>query len=112
MAVPGTTNTFHVLVGTLQQTNTTAGIKSVYVDGAALIQTNYAAKAVANTDPVRIGNYSSNGGPLKGYIAEILVYNCKLEEYQFNKVGWYLQQKYGLSGAYKYPARGTLISVW
>jgi hypothetical protein len=107
-----TTNTFHVLVGTLQQTNTTAGIKSVYVDGAALIQTNYAAKAVANTDPVRIGNYSSNGGPLKGYIAEILVYNCKLEEYQFNKVGWYLQQKYGLSGAYKYPARGTLISVW
>jgi hypothetical protein len=102
-----TTNTFHILVGTLQQTNTTAGIKSVYVDGASVIQTNYTLKAVANTEPVRIGNFSSTG--LKGYIAEILVYNCELNTYQFNKVGWYLQQKYGLSGTYRYPEKGTMV---
>lgn len=105
-----TTNTFHILVGTLQQTNTTSGTKSVFVDGGTVIeQRAYTLKAVANLEPIRIGNYVNNGGPLKGYIAEILVYNCLLNDYQFNKVGWYLQQKYGLSGSYRYPEKGTMI---
>ncbi len=105
-----TTNTFHILVGTLQQTNTTAGVKSVFVDGGTLISDRtYTVKGAANTEPVRIGNYINNGGPLKGYIAEILVYNCLLNSYQFNKVGYYLQAKYGLSGIYTCPERGTMV---
>ncbi len=107
-----TTNTFHILVGKLRQTNETAGVKSVLIDGGTVTNdVSYAVKGASNADPVRIGNYANNGGALHGYVAEILVYNTELDEYQANKVGWYLQDKYGLSGAYTYPERGTLIRV-
>lgn len=45
--------------------------------------------------------------------AEILVFNRVLnEEDDLNNAGWYLQQKYGINGAFEYRApRGTLLQL-
>jgi len=100
----------HVIAGTLTQTGETSGSKNLYVDGAVVGTGNYTAKAPANAVTVTIGGYTESSGNLQGLIAEILVYRRTLSDDDLNNVGFYLQQKYGISGTFEYrPPRGTMI---
>ncbi len=47
-------------------------------------------------DTLFIGSWLNSGFNWQGDIAEILVYNQKLTQAEFNAVGWYLQEKYNL----------------
>ena len=49
---------------------------------------------------LRIGQDANGGSPSTIDMAEILVYDKALTASERNQVGYYLQQKYGLSGAY------------
>jgi len=102
----------HIITGTLQQTGESSGSKTLSVDGTQVAAGSYTLKAAANTNPVTIGGSSPSSGNMQGLIAEILVYNYLLSERSVNNVGWYLQQKYGISGSYEYMApAGTVILV-
>jgi hypothetical protein len=101
----------HIVLCTLNQTGTTSGNKTLNIDGSEATSGAYAEKAVANTVPVTIGGQSASQSNLKGLIAEILVYNTNLSDYQQNEIGWYLQQKYGISGSYEMPPMGTVIII-
>ncbi len=100
----------HVIAGTLIQTGETSGHKVLYVDGSAVASGDYADKSPLNDLPVTIGGVSAASGNLQGLVAEILVYNRMLSDDDLNNVGWYLQEKYGISGAFEYrPPHGTVI---
>jgi hypothetical protein len=102
----------HIIAGTVRQTGETSGSKVLYVDGAPVASGNYTAKAPANAANVTLGGSTASTGNLQGLIAEVLVFNRELSDDNLNNVGFYLQEKYGLSGAFEYRApRGTLITV-
>ena len=101
----------HVVMCTLDQSGTTNGYKVVTIDGTEAKSGAYSQKAAANTAPVLIGGSSATLGNLDGFIAEIMVFNCELSEYRQQSIGWYLQEKYGISGDYTRPSGGTLILV-
>lgn len=58
---------------------------------------------------MRIGA-PSVGTDYAGYMAEVLIYNRALTPVEMNEVGYYLQQKYGIQGAYKAPAKVLYIN--
>lgn len=102
----------HLLAATLTQTGETEGTKVFYVNGQPHPSDPYAAKASANDHPMVIGGYSASHCNLGGLVAEVLVFNRVLNEDDLNNAGWYLQQKYGINGAFEYRApRGTLLQV-
>jgi hypothetical protein len=109
MATAEPSLTPHVVLCTLDQTGTSTGYKTLNIDGTEAASGTYTEKASVNSAPVVIGGRSATLGNIKGLIAEILIYNCTLSDYQQNSIGWYLQQKYGISGGYEKPPMGILI---
>lgn len=88
-----------------------AGIFTGYYDGALKEAHNGTSANPAN-GPVEIGgSFSGVDRRFAGAFGDILIYNRALNEDERNRVGWYLQTKYGLSGAYARPERGTRILV-
>ena len=62
--------------------------------------------------PVEIGGASDNAGyRYAGTYGDILIYNRVLTDDERNDVGWYLQEKYGLKGAYR-NKHATLIKQY
>jgi len=102
----------HLLAATLTQTGETEGTKVFYINGQPHPSGLYAAKASANDHPMVIGGFAASSGNLGGLVAEVLVFNRVLNEDDLNNAGWYLQQKYGINGAFEYRApRGTLLQL-
>jgi len=82
-----------------------------YYDGALKEAHNGTSANPAN-GPVEIGGSASAADRrFAGAFGDILIYTRALSEDERNRVGWYLQSKYGLSGAYARPERGTRILV-
>jgi len=101
---------FHIGVWSMNATDT-YGTSSYYRDGVAGTS-NGAANGGSTTNildtgyVVGRGIHPSSGNPhmyLTGRIAEILVYDRELTAAELNQVGYALQQKYALAGAYTAP---------
>lgn len=102
----------HILAATLLQAEETEGTKVLYVNGEPNCSGTYSTKAAANNDPLVIGGFTQGRGNLSGYVAEVLVFNHELNNDELNNVGWYLQQKYGITGEFEFRApRGTILIV-
>ena len=60
--------------------------------------------------PVEIGGSSTSGSRrFAGAFAEILIYGRALDHYERNRVGRYLQQRYGLNGGYVRVSNATTL---
>jgi hypothetical protein len=80
-----------------------------YYDGT-LKEVHRGLTANPANGPVEIGGSSSSADRrYAGAFGDLLIYNRALTAQELNQVGWYLQSKYGLSGAYRCPERGTRI---
>ena len=100
----------HILAATLTQTGETEGTKAFYTNGDPHFSQTYTNKAPANTSPVVIGGFAADNANLTGLVAEVMAFNRTLNEDELNNVGWYLQEKYDIPGAFEYRApRGTLM---
>lgn len=78
-------------------TSTTA-----FLDGILTGTANTAAASMTDTHvALTLGAYDGGGAyQWDGMIAEVLVFNRALTPWEHNRVGWYLEQKYGLDTAF------------
>ena len=90
----------------------------LYADGKPLVNEsgsgNTAGMSIAQAStPLTIGDFWDNigSGNFNGDIAEILVYDRALTPDEHNDVGYYLQQKWGISGQYV-PQFGQDAHSW
>lgn len=88
-----------------------AGTFTGYYDGKARERHDGLTANPANGAVEIGGSYSGSDRRYAGAFGDILIYGRALTEKERNKVGWYLQTKYGLSGAYVDSERGTLFWV-
>lgn len=62
--------------------------------------------------PVEIGGSSSSSNRrFAGAFAEILIYDRLLDQYERNRIGWYLQQRYGMTGGYEKLSKATTVML-
>lgn len=68
-------------------------------DGAAIANNNFtkAPPTVAPTHPLTIGANGAGGGPLTGFMAEVLVYNQALSAADKDTIEAYLADKWGIT---------------
>ena len=99
---------------TLQLTGASTGGNGLFTgwyDGT--FTTNHpGATSNPNRDVIRIGG-SSVGSDRRyaGSFGDILIYNRALNDDERNRVGWHLQTKYGLTGAYRNPYTAKLANT-
>ena len=85
-------------VGTPVSTNTIAQD----LNGSNILTSSFAATNTING--YRIGSrFDGAGGLMDGSIAELIIYDEVLSSEDYNAVGFYLQDKYGLAGAFTAP---------
>jgi hypothetical protein len=88
------------------------GTYQSFLDGVAGSTTTGSQDLSSATDQLFVGAYPGGVVPLEGGIAEVLVYRGDVTDAQANQTGFYLQQKYGISGAYvPEPASAALIAL-
>lgn len=58
-----------------------------------------------------VGGSSIGTRSFRGHLAELVLYDRLLTPAEHMKVGAYLQQKYGIAGAYPVAASGTVIFI-
>ncbi len=88
-----------------------AGTFTGYYDGARKGTHNGLTANPANGSVEIGGSSTAADRRFAGAFGDILIYNRALSEGERNRVGWYLQAKYGLTGAYTRPEPGTRILV-
>lgn len=102
----------HVVAATLKQSGEAVGTKVLYIDGQAFPSELYNQKASVNEHPVVIGGSDTQTVNLQGVVAEIVVYSRALSERDINNIGFYLQEKYGVTGSFEYiPPLGSILII-
>jgi hypothetical protein len=68
---------------------------------------------VKNSGSVYIGSQRDDSNVLDGRIAELILYKAALSDEERDRIGIYIENKYGISGSYELPIiqRGTIIAI-
>lgn len=101
----------HVMALTLDAAaNAGKGVFAGWYDGA-FTQSHAGLTANPTNGPIQIGGSTDNEScRYAGFIGDIILYSRVLNEIERNRIGWYLQSKYGLDGTFTDPLRGWLVS--
>jgi hypothetical protein len=94
----------HLAVMTLDAAaNAGRGRFAAFFDGITRRTAN-GANTNPTLGPIEIGGSVTNTGyRFDGYIGDVLIYNRVLSDDERNRIGWYLQSRYGLAGNYADP---------
>jgi hypothetical protein len=81
-----------------------SSVAQIALNGTALTPTFQAANdTIQPKTGFNVAAWSDGGSRWQGNIAELLIFNRTLSAGEANDVGYYLQEKYGIAGAYVVP---------
>jgi hypothetical protein len=82
-----------------------SGTKIEFAENGGSVSVGTGHNLSFNSTPICIGGGSSLGDARSwhGQVAEILLFDRRLNDTEANQVGWYLSQKYGISSSFTAP---------
>ncbi len=102
---------FHIISGRYDGLAPLNEKRAIFVDSASAAHADNGSGVNASVNNGYVGSYNNTGSYLQGDIAELLVYDRALSEWELNRVGYYLQDKWGIESTFVVPEPATLL-IW